>query len=119
MVLYNLKLKNYSRQLRNNMTDAERCLWSKIRARQINNLQFYRQKIIGNYIVDFYCPIAKLVIEVDGAQHYSEEGLKTDAIRDEYLKSRGLKVSRFTDTDVLTNIDGVVESIIGRLKEKD
>jgi very-short-patch-repair endonuclease len=101
------------------MTDAERCLWARIRARQLEGLQFYRQKIIGNYIVDFYCPNAKLVIEVDGGQHYSEEGLRADAIRDEYLKSHGLKVLRFTDTDVLTNIDGVVESIIESLKEKD
>ena len=118
MVFFNFHLKDLSRRLRNKMTDAERCLWARIRAKQLEGFQFYRQKIIGNYIVDFYCPSAKLVIEVDGGQHYSEEGLRADVIRDEYLKSHGLKVSRFTDTDVLTNIDGVVEIIIESLKEK-
>ena len=54
------------------MTDAERLLWSKVRMKQLKNLQFYRQRIIGDYIVDFYCPQAKLVIELDGEQHYNE-----------------------------------------------
>lgn len=56
------------------MTDAERLLWSRIRRNQLKGFQFYRQKITGNYIVDFYCPELKLVIEVDGGQHYIAEG---------------------------------------------
>ncbi len=56
------------------MTDAEKLVWSKIRGRQLKGLQFYWQKIIGNYIADFYCPKARLVIEIDGGQHYSAEG---------------------------------------------
>lgn len=115
-LLRNKELKHYSRELRKNMTDAERFLWSKIRMKQIGGYQFYRQGIIGDYIVDFFCHKARLVIEVDGGQHFSEEGTEKDRVRDEYLKSLGLKVLRFTDTDVLKNIDGVGEIIIGNLE---
>jgi len=66
MLSYNKELKGFSRTLRKNMTSAEKLLWSKIRGKQLKNCQFYRQKIIGNYIVDFFCPKANLVIEVDG-----------------------------------------------------
>ncbi|MCG8608582.1 endonuclease domain-containing protein [bacterium] len=111
MLYYNKKLKSHARQLRKNMTDSETLLWSKIRRKQVRGVQFYRQKSLGNYIVDFYCPKAKLVIEVDGGQHYSEEGLKQDALRDKYLGQLGLHVMRFTNIDVLENIDGVLETI--------
>ena len=93
------------------MTDAEILLWSKIKGKQLKGVQFYRQKIIGQYIVDFYCAAAKLVIEVDGGQHYTDDGRTRDAQRDTYMKGLGLKVLRFSDTDVLTNIEGVVEHI--------
>lgn len=118
MVLYNQNLKQLSRQLRKNSTDAERRLWSKLRLRQLNGLQFYRQRIVVNYIVDFFCPVAKLVIEVDGGQHYSGEKQKSDFKLDEYLKSIGLKVLRFSDRDVLMNIDGVSENILENIGEK-
>ena len=67
MLYYNNKLKPLARQLRSNMTEAEKRLWSKIRRKQLRGRQFYRQRIIGNYIVDFYCPKDKLVIEWMGA----------------------------------------------------
>ena len=111
MLIYNGNLKSFTRELRNNMTDAERRLWSTIRMKQINGYQFYRQGIIGNYIVDFFCPKAKLVIEVDGGQHYFDEMAEADRIRGEYLSNLGLKVLRFNNTDVLENIEGVVERI--------
>ncbi len=111
MLPYNGNLKQYSRQLRENMTDAERKLWSKIRMKQLKGCQFYRQKPIGDYIVDFFCPRAKLVIEVDGSHHLVCESIEYDRIRDEYLSSFGLRVLRFTNTDVLTRIEAVVESI--------
>jgi len=111
MLEYNKKLKKASQKLRGSMTDAERMLWSKLKGKQLKGLQFYRQKIIGNYIVDFYCAKASLVIEVDGGQHYTEAGRTADAERDRYLQSLGLRVLRYSDTDVLTNITGVVESI--------
>ncbi len=93
------------------MTDAERLLWSKIRRKQLKGHQFYRQKIIGNYIVDFYCPRAGLIIELDGGQHYKEEGMKKDKKRDAYLKNIGLKVLRFSDREVFENLPGVLEKI--------
>ena len=111
MLPYNKNLKQYSRQLRENMTDAERKLWAKIRRKQIKEYQFYRQKPVGDYIVDFYCPRAKLVVEIDGSQHLVGETIQYDRIRDDYLSSLGLRVVRFTNTDVLMNIKGVVERI--------
>ena len=98
------------------MTDAEIRLWSKIRLKQLDSCQFYRQKAIGNYIVDFFCPGAKLVIEVDGSQHYSDAMTEKDRIRDEYMRKHGLKVLRYTDTEVLKNIEGVVENILENLR---
>jgi very-short-patch-repair endonuclease len=101
MLKYNKKLKKFSRILRKNMTDAERKLWYRIRMKHIKELQFYRQKPIGNYIVDFYCPKAKLVIELDGGQHYLKARKEKDTIKDNYLSGLGLKVLRFSDSDVL------------------
>ena len=111
MPFYNTKLKTLSRQLRKNMTGAERLLWSKIRAKQLKGYQFYRQRIIGNYIVDFYCAKAKLIIELEGGQHYCNKGLEKDKIRDDYIKGQKLKVLRFSDRDVFDNLNGVVEMI--------
>jgi very-short-patch-repair endonuclease len=108
---YDRKLKERSQQLRKNTTAAETFLWSKIRMKQLKGCWFYRQKTIGEYIADFYCPRAKLVIEVDGGQHFSNEIIEYDKVRDQYLKSLGLRVLRFTNTEVLTNIEGVIEEI--------
>jgi very-short-patch-repair endonuclease len=111
MLLYNTKLKKYSQELRKNMTDAERLLWSKLRRKQLKGLQIYRQRIIGNYIVDFYCPKANLIIEIDGGQHYSVEGIKENKIRDDYMRNQGFKVLRFSDKEVFENLNGVIEKI--------
>ena len=111
MLFYNKNLKGYSRQLRTNMTNAERLLWSKIRRKQLQGYQFYRQKIIGNYIVDFYCPKAKLVIEIDGGQHYDDEEIKKDNVRDNYMREQRLTVLRFSDREVFENLNGVIERI--------
>lgn len=108
---YNNNLKQASRNLRNNMTDAEKLLWSRLRNKQILGLQFYRQKPILNFIVDFYCPAANLVIECDGGQHFTQEGLEADLIRDEALAQLGLKVLRFDNGQVMGQIDDVVEVI--------
>ena len=108
---YNKNLKQASRDLRNNMTEAEKLLWSRLRHKEILELQFYRQKPILNFIVDFYCPSANLVIECDGGQHYTNEGLEADRVRDEALGELGLKVLRFDNGQVLRGIDGVVEQI--------
>ena len=108
---YNKNLKQPSRDLRNNMTDAEKLLWSKLRNNQILGLQFYRQKPLLNFIVDFYCPAANLVIECDGGQHFTDEGLEADRVRDEILVELGLVVLRFSNRQVLTEIDDVIELI--------
>ncbi len=96
------------------MTDAERLLWARIRGKQLGGW-FNRQKPIGGYIVDFYCRSAKLVIEVDGSQHFTEEGIANDRARDEYLESLGLTVLRFTNTDVIENMEGVLERIYSKI----
>ena len=93
------------------MTDAENMLWLKLRRKQLKGRPFYRQKIIGKYIVDFYCPKANLVIELDGGQHYSEIGKAKDRARDDVLAKMGIKVLRFSDRDVFENIGGVMEEI--------
>ena len=111
MQLYNKNLKQPSRDLRNNMTDAEQLLWQRLRRKQILGLQFYRQKPILNFIVDFYCPAANLVIECDGGQHYTADGLEADRARDQALAQLGLNVLRFDNRQILTEIDGVVEKI--------
>ncbi|MDY6458157.1 endonuclease domain-containing protein [Acinetobacter faecalis] len=108
---YNKNLKQASRDLRNNMTDAEKLLWSWLRNKQILGLQFYRQKPILNFIVDFYCPAVNLVIECDGSQHFTEDGLEADRVRDEALAQLGLKVLRFDNGQVMGQIDDVVEVV--------
>ena len=111
MLDYNKSLKRYSRELRRNMTDAENLIWSQIKGKQLKGHQFYRQKIINNFIVDFYCPNANLVIELDGGQHYERASIEKDNIRDNYMKRIGLSVLRFSDRDVFENLDGVLERI--------
>jgi len=81
---YNSYLKEKARKLRKNLTESEQVLWSRLRRKQVLGVQFYRQRPIGKYIVDFYCPKAKLVIEIDGSQHLAPEGARKDQARDEY-----------------------------------
>ncbi len=106
-----LNIYRRSRYLRKNPTAAEACLWSKIRRRQFAGLLFNRQKAIGSYIADFYCHQAKLVIEVDGPQHHSELGIEQDRVRDQYLKSMGISVLRFSNQEILENRERVLEII--------
>ena len=97
------------------MTYPETILWSRIRLKQLKGYQFYRQKPIGEYIVDFYCSKAKLVIELDGSQHKSVGIINKDTQRDNNLTKLGLKVLRFNNNDVTENIEGVVERILSEL----
>lgn len=111
MLYYNQKNKMNSRKLRTNQTDAENLLWSHLRRKQIKNIQFYRQKPIGNFIVDFYAPAAKLVIEADGGQHFDDNHLEKDKNRDACLKKLGITVLRFDNLQILHSIDLVLEVI--------
>jgi very-short-patch-repair endonuclease len=110
-IAYNPKLKQIARTLRNNMTLSEILFWKEIKGKKVLGYDFHRQKPIDEYIVDFYCPKLKLVIEIDGDSHDGKE--ETDLIRQKKLESKGLTVLRFWDNDVRVNVDGIV----GQLKE--
>ena len=107
---YNKELRSY---LRHNPTKSEEKLWGILKQRHLEGYRFHRQYGIYRYIVDFYCPKKKLVIEVDGSQHYTKEGLKYDKIREEYMESLGIKTIRFRNKEILEDIE-LVES---RIKE--
>ena len=106
---YNPKLKQLSRNLRNNSTLAEVLLWTALNKSQRSGFTFNRQKPIGNYIVDFFCSKLNLVIEVDGESHYKRQ--QKDLKRQKYLESLGLTVLRFGDDQVKQNLDGVIANI--------
>ena len=119
MLKYSHSLKSKARRLRSElMTDSESLLWKRLRRKQLLGVQFYRQKPVGKYIVDFYAPGAKLVIEVDGSQHLEEDHAREDARRDEYLQSQGLLVMRFNNLQVLKELESVVQKIFLALGER-
>ncbi len=98
--------------LRKNQTNAERLLWSKLRNRQLCSARFLRQFSFGNYIVDFYCSQFKLAIEIDGGQHNEVFNQEKDLLRTRYFQNHKIKVLRFWNNEVLTNISGVCEEIV-------
>lgn len=105
----NSKLLENARQLRKEMTKEERHLWYDFL--KDYPAKFYKQKIVGNYIVDFYCEKAKLAVELDGSQHYEEAGQEYDRIRTEYLRGLGIRVLRFSNQDIKQNFRGVCDTI--------
>ena len=107
--LSNAKLTPNAQKLRKNMTKEERHLWYDF-LKQLS-VTVHRQKGIGNYIVDFYCDKAKLAIEVDGSQHYSQQGNAADQMRDEYLSSIGITVLRYSNLDIEQRFESVCEDI--------
>jgi very-short-patch-repair endonuclease len=110
--LFNLKnTKQNRKRLRKNQTDAEKLLWSKLRNKQMHGYKMFRQYAIEKYIVDFYCPLLKLAIEVDSGQHFTEKHLTHDKEREDLIKSFGIKTLRVTNIDVLKNIEGVLKGI--------
>ena len=104
-----LAMRKRAQELRKNLTLEERILWYQYL--KTYPVQWNRQKVFGEYIVDFYCKTAKLVVELDGSQHYEPSELAYDARRTQYLNDLGLKVLRFTNTDIKTNLVGVCEAI--------
>ena len=111
--LYNKRLIPLAKELRKNMTPQERDLWYKYLRN--HPLKFTRQKVLGKYIADFYCASAKLVIELDGSQHYEERGLEADRERTDFLKSYGIRVLRIPNNAVTKNLRGVCDYIDGIL----
>lgn len=107
------KLTSNAQNLRKSMTKEERHLWYDfLKALPIT---FHRQKVIGRYIVDFYCAGAKIVIELDGSQHYEADGQTADRERDAYLNDLGLTVLRYSNDDVNRHFDSVCNDILQRL----
>ncbi|MET4716695.1 very-short-patch-repair endonuclease [Bradyrhizobium japonicum] len=112
------KLRANARALRRDSTDAERTLWSELRGNRLNGASFRRQVPIERYVADFICHAAKLVIELDGGQHFSDEGERADARRSAAIEAKGFKVLRFTNLDVMTNRGGVLETIATTIAER-
>ncbi|MGA3288521.1 MAG: endonuclease domain-containing protein [Bacteroidota bacterium] len=106
-----------ARMLRKNMTDVERKLWSRLRSNQLG-IKFRRQVPFGTYIADFISLEEKLVIELDGSQHYQEDVKRQDQIRDEYFKNEGYTVLRFSNIEIIENIDGVLDMIWEIMQKK-
>jgi len=102
--------RDFAKKLRSNPTDAKRKLWAYLRSKRIGE-KFQRQEPIGEYICDFYCKEARLIVEIDGGRHFGEDGKERDARRSKALESLGLKVIRFSNYDVLMNIEAVMDVI--------
>jgi len=111
IIPYNPKLKELARQLRNNATKAEIILWLKLKGKQMYGYDFHRQKPIDNYIVDFFCNELELAIEVDGYSHELLDVYYKDVKKENRLKVLGIKVLRFTDTQVLKDMFNVLNAI--------
>jgi very-short-patch-repair endonuclease len=111
-----VRLRSNARALRKNSTDAERILWSELRDHRLGGFAFRRQVPIADFVADFVCHDAKLVIELDGGQHYSDDGEKADIARSAMIEAKGFRVLRFSNHDAMTNRTGVLETIAAALK---
>ena len=105
------ELKQFRRDLRNNMTKAEIMLWKYIKNKQLDGRKFRRQFSVGKYILDFYCMEENLAIELDGNDHFTEAGYEYDIKRDGFLKEQGITVLRFENAEVFENLEDVLENI--------
>ena len=104
-------LKSKRKALRNNLTAAEAVLWRSLKNKQLEGRRFRRQFSIGNYILDFYCHSEKLGIELDGAHHFTDEGILRDKLRTEYLNKHGVRILRFENELVFTRHESVLSEI--------
>jgi very-short-patch-repair endonuclease len=110
-------MQERARELRHDMTLAEKVLWQELRTDKLNGLHFRRQQIIDGYIVDFYCHAANLIVEVDGDIH--NQRMEYDAERDAHLISRGFNVLRFQNDEVMNNLPAVLEKILCTCQSSD
>jgi len=101
----------FRRRLRREATQAEVNLWSSLRGRRFLQLKFRRQHSIGPFVIDFYCPAERLGIEVDGGQHFEAAHVFYDEARSRFLATRGVRIVRFTDAEVLADLDGVLQAL--------
>ena len=118
MLKDNAHLNDPARQFRTNVTDSEAAVWSRLRNKPLLGIQFYRQKPIGEPMVDAFAPRARLVVEVDGTQPLGGDHALRDRTRDAYLISLGLKVLRFNSREVLKESEAVVETIYRTVSEQ-
>src|SRR5687768_4768289 len=109
------RLLGFAREMRHEQTDAERRMWMLLRDRKLSGFKFRRQHPIANYIVDFFCIRAKLVVELDGGQHSDPTALEYDSRRTAALNELGIRVLRFWDHDMLRDCDSVLETIYNAL----
>ena len=116
-IYYNPALKELARELRNNMTFAEKATWRMLNGKQFKGYDFHRQKPIGEFIADFYCYDLRLVIEIDGITHLDKDVIRKDKIKSQYFNSIGLNMLRFTDDLVLGNWMMVEKELIRYIKE--
>ncbi|MEH2240644.1 endonuclease domain-containing protein [Nostoc sp.] len=104
------------RQLRQNITKAEKVIWDKIKDRQLENCKFRRQYSVDKFVIDFYSSEFKLAIEIDGKSHFQEGAVESDKARQEFIESVEIKFIRFTNNDVYANLSGVLESIAQNIR---
>lgn len=109
-------LKQLSKNLRKNSQLPEQIMWAKLRGRRFCNHKFRRQVQAGNYIVDFICYDKNLIIELDGRQHLTPENMEADNIRTQYLLEHNFKIARYYNTDVLNNIESVMQDLWEKLQ---
>ncbi|MHB9031832.1 MAG: endonuclease domain-containing protein [Anaerolineae bacterium] len=105
-----------ARSLRRNQTPAEAQLWYRLNNRQLGGYKFRRQHAVGPYILDFYCPTGQLAVELDGSQHADADALSRDDERAQYLAGLGIRVIRFWNYEVLTEMDSVLKRIANALE---
>ena len=111
------RLRSIARDLRINQTSAEMALWRALRRKQLSGFRFRRQVPLCGFVVDFACTEARLVVEVDGATHSTDEELENDTLRDAKLSANSNSVFRFTNDEIYRNLDGVVETIWLKLRD--
>ncbi len=107
-----------SRALREDQTPAEAKIWRALRGRGLGGFKFVRQEPIGPYFADFVCRDEKLIVEIDGATHSTDEELRHDARRTEFLQAQGYQLVRFVNEEVYRNMDGVLQTILAKLDEQ-
>lgn len=118
--IYNRReLKSRRQQLRKNMPPAEVILWQRLRGRQVLGYKFRRQYSVGPYVLDFFCPTLRLGIELDGDSHFREGAKQKDRERDKYIRSFGIHVLRFLNTDVYENLEGLLELLVGAMRQRE
>lgn len=113
-----LELNELRRKLRNAATKTEILLWLQVKQRGVFGYKFRRQHSVGRYILDLYCPRLKLAVELDGGQHFEADKRAYDRVRDRWLAAVGITVVRFTNDEVLKNLDGVIERLTDMVRRR-